>query len=68
MPRKNLVSVVGSIFLWMFGILWGFAFLQKHSVSSVSSEKPAAAAQVLVSSHSASEQTRPGTAARSLDQ
>ena len=31
MPRKTLIGLVGSLALWMSGILGGFALLQKYA-------------------------------------
>jgi len=37
MPRRAIVALVGSLALWMSGILGGFALLQKYSANVGSS-------------------------------
>src|SRR5688500_18233579 len=51
MPRKTLIGLVGSLALWISGILGSFALLQKYSSTPGRVEQPGSVAHAVLADH-----------------
>src|SRR5688572_30247596 len=51
MPRKTLIGLVGSLALWISGILGSFALLQKYSLTAGPVAQPRNAAHAVLADH-----------------